>query len=114
MEKSVSEKSTLIASMEEDLNSYQTDLQQTEKAHEADQNFLNDLTDKCEEKASQWDQRSTTRTEELTTIAKCIEMLKNDVADLYSSSTGLGLVAKKTRAASAAKAVSASPSPPAK
>jgi chromosome segregation ATPase len=105
MEKSASEKSTMIASMEEDLNSYQTDLQQTEKAHEADQNFLNDLTDKCEEKAGQWDQRSTTRTEELTTIAKCIEMLKNDVADLYSSSTGLGLVAKVTHAAS----VSATP-----
>jgi predicted translin family RNA/ssDNA-binding protein len=100
--------------MEEDLNTYQTDLQETEAAHEADQNILNDLTSKCEEKASQWDQRSTTRTEELTTISKCIEMLKNDVAQLYSSSTGLGLVAKKTRAAAAKPAVSGSPSPPAK
>jgi chromosome segregation ATPase len=98
MEKSVSEKSTLIASMEEDLNSFNTELQETEKAHEADQSFLNDLTDKCEEKASTWDQRSKTRTEELTTISKCIEMLKNDVADLYGSSTGLGLVAKRAPA----------------
>merc|ERR1719379_3019211 len=112
MEKAVSEKSTLIAKMEEDLNTYQTDLQQTEAAHEADQNFLNDLTDKCEEKAAHWDQRSTTRTEELTTIAKCIEMLKNDVADLYGSSTGLGLVAKKKLAAVALAAKKpASPAP---
>merc|ERR1719421_2562805 len=112
MEKSVSEKSTLIASMEEDLNAYSTELQETEKAHEADQNFLNDLTSKCEEKASHWDQRSTTRTEELTTIAKCIEMLKNDVADLYGSSTGLGLVAKKKLAAVALAAKKpASPAP---
>jgi hypothetical protein len=113
MEKSVSEKSTLIASMEEDLNAFTTELQETEKAHEADQNFLNDLTDKCEEKASTWDQRSKTRTEELTTISKCMEMLKNDVAQLYGSSTGLGLVARKSRAASAVKpAVSKGPSPP--
>merc|ERR1719506_3375197 len=40
-------------------------------------------------------------------------MLKNDVAQLYGSSTGLGLVARKSRAASAVKpAVSKGPSPP--
>merc|ERR1719183_3200122 len=88
------------------------ELQETEKAHEADQNFLNDLTDKCEEKATTWDQRSKTRTEELTTISKCMEMLKNDVAQLYGSSTGLGLVAKHTRAASAPAAGKAAPPAP--
>merc|ERR1719271_2362141 len=65
LEKSKSAKSASSAALEEELNAHTTKLQQTEDAHAADQNFLNDLTEKCEKKAQDWDQRSSTRTQEL-------------------------------------------------
>merc|ERR1719271_721237 len=95
LEKSKSEKSASSAELEEELNAHTTKLQETEDAHAADQNFLNDLTEKCEKKAQDWDQRSSTRTQELTAIASALEMLKGDVSKMYPS-TGLGLVAKKS------------------
>merc|ERR1719271_792205 len=95
LKKFKSEKSASSAALEEELNAHTTKLQQTEDAHAADQNFLNDLTEKCEKKAQDWDQRSSTRTQELTAIASALEMLKGDVSKMYPS-TGLGLVAKKS------------------
>jgi len=62
LEKSKSEKAAASAQLEQELNEHTTVLQQTEDAHAADQNFLNDLTAKCEQKAKDWDQRSSTRT----------------------------------------------------
>ena len=61
---------------------HNTELQQTEDAHAADQNFLNDLTEKCETKAKDWDSRSTTRSAELKTIADALELLKGDVSKM--------------------------------
>jgi len=98
LEKSVGEKQEQSAALDEEINTHSTDLQETEAAHGADQNFLNDLTAKCEQKASDWDQRSTTRTQELTAITQAMEMLKNDVSKVYESSTGLGLVVRKRQA----------------
>jgi hypothetical protein len=95
MEKAKAEKQEQSAAIEEEINTHQTDLQETEAAHAADQNFLNDLTAKCEQKAADWDQRSTTRSNELTSITQAMEMLKNDVSKLYES-TGLGLVVRKS------------------
>jgi septal ring factor EnvC (AmiA/AmiB activator) len=102
LEKSKSEKSAASATLEEQLNAHSTELQQTEDAHAADQNFLNDLTEKCETKAKDWDSRSSTRTQELTAISKAIELLKGDVSKMYGS-TGLDLVAKKTKPSLVAK-----------
>merc|ERR1719482_461909 len=64
-EKAKSEKAQMSAQLEAELNVHQTDLQQTEASHAADQNFLDDLTVKCEDKAKAWDQRSSTRTAQL-------------------------------------------------
>ena len=86
LEKSKSEKSASSAALEEELNAHTTKLQQTEDAHAADQNFLNDLTEKCEKKAQDWDQRSSTRTQELTAIASALEMLKGDVSKMSARS----------------------------
>jgi chromosome segregation ATPase len=95
LEKSKSEKAAASAELEEQLNAHQTMLQETEDAHAADQNFLNDLTAKCEQKAKDWDQRSSTRTAELTAISEALEMLKGDVSKMYPANN-LGLVVKKS------------------
>jgi hypothetical protein len=99
LEKARGEKQEQSAELDEDINTHSTDLQETEAAHGADQNFLNDLTAKCEQKAKDWDQRSTTRVSELTAITQAMEMLKNDVSKVYESSTGLGLVVRKSQKA---------------
>jgi hypothetical protein len=48
MQKAASEKSTMSAQLQEEVSSHQTALQETEYAHQADQNFLDDLMAKCE------------------------------------------------------------------
>merc|ERR1719201_2574439 len=94
MEKAKEEKGAASAELTEELASLGTDLQETTAAMEADENFLDDLTTKCQTKASDWDSRSKTRTSELTAIANALEMLKGDVSKMYGSNK-LGLVAKK-------------------
>jgi len=97
-EKAKSEKAEMSAQLEADLNVHQTDLQQTEASHAADQNFLDDLTVKCEDKAKAWDQRSSTRTAELTAISEALELLKGDVSKMYGSNN-LGLLSVRKAAA---------------
>merc|ERR1719420_386351 len=91
LQKSASEKAEASAALQEEISQHQSDLQDTENAHAADQNFLNDLTDKCEQKAKDFDQRSSTRSAELTAISKAIELLKTDVSKMYPS-TGVAMV----------------------
>merc|ERR1719421_1021880 len=94
MEKAKEEKGAASAELTEELASLSTDLQETTAAMEADENFLDDLTTKCQTKASDWDSRSKTRTSELTAIASALEMLLGDVSKMYGS-TDLGLVTKR-------------------
>jgi hypothetical protein len=72
-------KTSAGAETEEQINALTTMLIETQAAHTADQNFLNDLEAKCEEKASDWDTRSKTRTSELTAISKALALLAGDV-----------------------------------
>jgi hypothetical protein len=93
-EHSKSQKAELSAQLESELNAAKTDLQQTQEAQAADQAFLNDLTQQCETKARDWDQRSSTRNAELVAIAGALEQLKGDVSKMYSAND-LGLAQKK-------------------
>merc|ERR1719377_160687 len=91
-------------------------LLETEAAHTADQNFLNDLEDKCEQKASDWDTRSKTRTSELTAISKALGLLAGDVSSTYGANN-LGLVAEvratgRAPAPASAGAAAAAPAAP--
>merc|ERR1719281_1278315 len=95
MEKAKGEKGAASAELTEELAALGTDLQNTQAAMEADENFLEDLTTKCQTKASDWDSRSQTRTSELTAIANALEALKGDVSKMYGS-TGLELVTKRS------------------
>merc|ERR1719316_1795996 len=92
--KSKTEKADMSAELDMQLNAHSTELQQTEDAHAADQNFLDDLTVKCETKAKDFDQRSNSRTGELTAIAKALELLRGGVAENYGTND-LGLLATK-------------------
>merc|ERR1719473_397063 len=97
LEKSLSEKSAQVAALTEELNEHETEKQETENSKAADRNFLDDLAKKCEDKAKTFDQRSSTRTAELTAIAKALELLKGDVSKMYSAND-LGLVQNKKAA----------------
>merc|ERR1719199_857267 len=94
LEKSFSEKSEQVAALTEEINAHTTEKQETENSKAADQNFLDDLAKKCEDKAKTFDQRSSTRTAELTAIAKALELLKGDVSKMYPAND-LGLVQNK-------------------
>merc|ERR1719253_507401 len=85
LQKAASEKAEASAALQEEISQHQSDLTDTQNAHAADQNFLNDLTSKCEQKATDYDQRSSTRASELTAISKAIELLKTDVSKMYPS-----------------------------
>jgi len=54
-------------------------------AKEADDAFMKELTADCESKAAQWDQRSSTRSDELTSIGKAMTQLKEGVSSNYGS-----------------------------
>merc|ERR1719359_1827867 len=54
---------------------------------EEDEEFLNDVTDECEDKAVKWDKRSKRRVNELTAIAKALEILKGDATSMYGSNS---------------------------
>jgi hypothetical protein len=94
LEKSFSEKSEQVAALTEEINAHETEKQESENSKAADQNFLDDLAKNCEDKARTYDQRSSTRTAELTAIAKALELLKGDVSKMYPAND-LGLVQKK-------------------
>jgi len=64
---------------------------------EEDEDFLNDVTDTCEEKAVKWDARSKRRVNELTAIAKALEILKGDATSSYGSGTKLAAAQIKSR-----------------
>merc|ERR1719409_2388488 len=100
LNKAVTEKSEQVAALEEEINAAET-----EKAKNADRQFLDDLAAKCEQKAKTFDQRSSTRTAELTAIAEALELLKGDVSKMYPAND-LGLIRKKAsvKKADAAKA----------
>merc|ERR1719218_350555 len=97
LEKSLSDKSEQVAALTEEINAHETEKQETENSKAADQNFLHDLAKKCEDKAKTFDQRSSTRTAELTAIAKALELLKGDVSKMYPAND-LGLVQNKKAA----------------
>jgi len=102
LEKAKSEKSAQSAALEQEINAHETEKSETEYSKTADGNFLSDLTSKCEAKAKNFDERSNVRTQELTAIAKALELLKGDVSKMYSAND-LGLAQTTAQAKVPAK-----------
>merc|ERR1719321_1302954 len=65
---------------------------------EADQGFMKKLTEECEQKSKDFDQRSKTRSAELTALSEAIEILKSGVQPNYFANKKLVLASKDTRA----------------
>lgn len=69
---------------------------ETETDKDEDQEFLDKLTEQCEENAGKWDARSKRRVGELTAMASALEILKGDATSKYGSNK-LALASKKAR-----------------
>merc|ERR1719253_2492948 len=52
-----------------------------------DQNYLKDLTEKCNSKSKAWDQRSQMRQDELTALTTALTIVKNGVASKTTENT---------------------------
>lgn len=95
MEADIREKEMLSAQKSQEMAANQKSLADETAARNADQSFLDALTQTCETKATQWDQRSNSRASELTALTQGIEALKG-MGDLYSVNKKLtGLVQRK-------------------
>merc|ERR1740138_470114 len=93
------EKEKISAYKEEVKEKTEAEKTQEESDMNADASFLAVVKEECEEKATLWDQRSSTRSGELTAIASALEDLEKGVATTYDANKKLvGLQASKAGA----------------
>merc|ERR1719235_2036335 len=93
LEETLAETEKESADKEEQNNIAKEDFAKTTADRKADDTFMNDLTEQCEDKAKAWDARSKTRANELTAIAEATKTLKGEVVGNYNANKKLvGLV----------------------
>jgi len=73
-----------ISNLEKAVASDRGNLVEAQRDLQADQLYLKDLTARCEARAKDWDQRSTTRADELEALSKAIAVLQDEVARVDS------------------------------
>merc|ERR1719321_428709 len=95
LEETLAESEKESADKEEQNNIAKEELAKTTADKTADNTFMDDLTEQCEEKAKAWDARSLTRANELTAIDKATATLKGEVVDNYSANKKLNLAQVK-------------------
>jgi len=92
------EKETLVEELSEALHTAEEEKDDETEAKNGDNAFMEELTRQCEEKATQWDQRSKTRAEELTALSEAITTVESGAKDNYNSNKKLvGLAAKSVK-----------------
>jgi len=92
------EKETLVEELSEALHTAEEEKDDETEAKDGDNAFMEELTNQCEEKATQWDQRSKTRAEELTALNEAITAVEGGAKDNYNSNKKLvGLAAKSVK-----------------
>jgi len=92
--KDKTEKTATSDAKTEELADTNKDKSQETAEMDADNAFLKQLTDECQTKAADWDQRSKTRSGELTALTKALEALETGAADQYSANKKLVLAQK--------------------
>mmetsp|Transcript_68241 Transcript_68241/g.154471 ORF Transcript_68241/g.154471 Transcript_68241/m.154471 type:complete len:702 (+) Transcript_68241:70-2175(+) len=106
-EREKAEKEKIEAFKEEEKSAKEKDKETETNDKKADQGFLDVLTTNCEEKAAAWDQRSTTRADELTAVSEAIETLKTGVVPKYSANKKLVGLQRSEQVRTGAVAVAA-------
>merc|ERR1740138_1399485 len=86
---SLATKSSQLDDKMSDLATTQMDLTETTALLHDDRTYLKDLTEQCERKAREWDQRSQMRKDELTAIGTALEIIEGTVLT-RETSTGAG------------------------
>lgn len=83
--KDIEEAKALVMAKEKEKEETEQAKAEEEADMNADQSFLDTLTDKCETEAKDFDQRSEARLGEITAVSKAIEILKSGVAPNYAA-----------------------------
>jgi len=95
-EKEKGEKETTAEEKTEEVNTSKNDKDEEQKDRDSDNTFMNDLTKQCEETAQTFDQRSKTRSEEITTLAEATtELQKGAVPNFSANKKLMGAVQMK-------------------
>jgi len=95
-EKESSEKEQDVEALGEALAEATEDKEDETKARTADSEFMKVLTADCELKATEWDQRSQTRSQEITAISKAVEDLSKNAMGNYEATGLTGLSQTKS------------------
>jgi len=90
---------TRLAETNSDISDDDKDLTEETALLADDQTYLKDLTEQCERKAREWDQRSSMRKDELAALGKALEIIEGTVLD--NEGGGADRYTKKRPAASA-------------
>merc|ERR1719316_2094439 len=98
LEETLQETEKEAADKDERNNIAKEEQAKTSADRKADDEFMKDLTEQCEEKAKAWDARSKTRSNELTAIAEATKTLKGEVVGNYGSNKKLNLAQVKKHA----------------
>eukprot|EP00444_Apocalathium_aciculiferum_P052146 CAMPEP_0183508292 /NCGR_PEP_ID=MMETSP0371-20130417/8747_1 /TAXON_ID=268820 /ORGANISM="Peridinium aciculiferum, Strain PAER-2" /LENGTH=710 /DNA_ID=CAMNT_0025704643 /DNA_START=81 /DNA_END=2213 /DNA_ORIENTATION=+ len=114
-EKDKSEKEALAEKKREEKAATEADRAQEDSDKQSDQSFLKVLVEECEEKARLWDQRSSTRADEIKAMSEAMTALKEGVAPNWESNkklSGLQKVQKVTQVQRVQNGAIKLPSPP--
>merc|ERR1719446_316317 len=88
-EKAKAETEKLLGMKEDELANAKAELEEETKDMSADQAFLDELTGNCESQAKLFDQRSSTRSAEITAIATAMEKLESGTQPNYDANKKL-------------------------
>eukprot|EP00929_Paragymnodinium_shiwhaense_P118413 TRINITY_DN90334_c0_g1_i1.p1 TRINITY_DN90334_c0_g1~~TRINITY_DN90334_c0_g1_i1.p1 ORF type:complete len:723 (-),score=321.66 TRINITY_DN90334_c0_g1_i1:114-2198(-) len=92
-EKAKAQKEAIVGAMTEDKAEAEADKTAEENAAAADEEFKAELTTQCEQRATEFDQRSKARASELTALAEAMESLKTGVASNWGANRKLASAA---------------------
>jgi len=88
------EKTATMEAKTEELEDTKEARDEETNAMNADQRFLDTLTAECQQKATDWDQRSRTRSGELKALSEALTALESGAADQYAANKKLNLIQK--------------------